>query len=53
MKFETWMNKVDNILTRMIGLDSNDLPDQCYRDMFDDNMSPVQAVRQVQENEGF
>ena len=44
MTFSEWMRKVDEILNRKCGLDSRDLPDVCYRDMYDDGMSPRSAA---------
>jgi hypothetical protein len=44
--FEEWMAKVDAKLIGVCYLDSQDLPDYCYRDAFDDGVSPsVAAMR--------
>jgi hypothetical protein len=45
--YAAWMAKVDAILVRKTGLDSNDLPDICYRDMHDDGASPSEAAREA------
>jgi hypothetical protein len=43
--FEVWMTKVDNeIASRCMGMTSADLPDVCYRDWYDDGVSPKSAA---------
>lgn len=45
MNFDIWMQKVDSLLSKHIGLSSADLPDYCYRDEFDDGATPAQAAK--------
>jgi len=47
--FDQWMAAMDAILIRKFGLTSADLPDICYRDMYDDGESPAAAARQALE----
>lgn len=42
--FEQWMNAVDKLLIEATGLGSDDLPDQCYMDLFESEVSPEDAV---------
>lgn len=44
MTFERWMQAVDAEIERKLGLTSDDLPDCCYRDWFDDGRTPVSAA---------
>jgi hypothetical protein len=47
--FEQWMKEVDNILARTVGLTSLDLPDCCYRDWYDDGMTPKSAASKAKK----
>ena len=52
--FEHWMKSVDKIISdKLMGMTSADLPDMCYRDYYDDGMSPRQvaamAIRSAME----
>ena len=49
--FEAWMAKVDAHLIKKLGLDSRDLCDICYRDLFDSGVSPSAAARMAIRNE--
>lgn len=51
--FEDWMKEVDASIAGIAGLSSDDLPDRCYRDMFDDETTPADAAREVLEEEGL
>lgn len=54
MDFEQWMRKVDaEIAERLLGLTSSDLPDKCYRDMYETDMTPEEAAAEVLEEEGY
>ena len=54
MDFETWMNKVDKLFARVLmGCDSNDLPDQNYYFMWEDEYTPIQAVKEVLSELGY
>ena len=43
--FEHWMNRVDSILLRRVGVTSGDLPDTCLHDWYDDGITPGQAAQ--------
>lgn len=43
--FESWMYAVNTIIEARTGMSSDDLPDVCYRDMFDDEASASYAAR--------
>ena len=47
MEFETWMNEVDSLLESYLGLVSDDLPDQTYRDWFDVGLEKEQVVQEI------
>lgn len=52
--FTDWMADVDEELAAKLGgLTSRDLPDQTYRDFFDDEMDPAEVAEQVLDNEGI
>ncbi len=42
--FEEWMQRVDRVVTRAVGLSVYDLPDCRYRDWYDERMRPVWAA---------
>jgi hypothetical protein len=51
MTFEQWKAKVDEIISdRIGGLTSDDLPDMCYRDLFDQEFTPDEAAQMSIEN---
>ena len=52
MSFEEWMKMVDTVLANrdLYGLTSADLPDCCYRDWFDDGISPKSAATMALKN---
>lgn len=43
--FETWMKAVDSACIKRSGVSIHDLPDVCYRDWYEDGMSPALAAR--------
>ena len=47
LTFEQWMKAVDQKIENQIGLSHADLPDICYRELYDDGVSPASAVRQA------
>ncbi len=52
MSFESWMEKIDAMFSDIFGgLTSEDFPDACWADMFEDGMSPKQAFKQYCEDE--
>lgn len=42
--FEAWMRDVDEYVQALIGLSVYDLPDQPYRDWFEDEMDEKEAA---------
>jgi hypothetical protein len=50
MTFDSWTERIDYLLMQKIGLYSSDLPDQEYMDMYEDGLTPVQAVNEILEN---
>ena len=42
--FGEWMNKVNRIVVSAIGVGVNDLPDATWRDYYDDELSPQEAI---------
>ena len=42
--FADWMAKVDAIVYRKQGCSVHDLPDCCFADWYDDDMSPARAA---------
>lgn len=53
MSFEAWLVEVDRVLERIVLLSHRDLADQPYRDWYDDEVSPEEAVEMIAESEGF
>lgn len=53
MKFEEWIRLVDTILYESIGLNSHDLPDIDYWNMYNSNKTPKgaasKAIKAAQE----
>ena len=49
-QFDNWVNKVDSILIATIGLCSNDMPDCLWRDMYQDDMTPQDAIELAKED---
>lgn len=45
--FEAWMAKVNAYVEKLAGLSADDLPDCCYRDWYDDGVSPANAARRA------
>lgn len=48
--FEQWMQAVDDVLGRRIGLSSQDLPDCCYRDWYDNGVQARHAAARAIKN---
>jgi hypothetical protein len=44
MEFSEWLRKVDAILVGMCGMGHRDLPDMCWRDQYEDEATPAEAV---------
>jgi len=51
LSFKEWMKKVDACLISKVGLSSADLSDACYRDMYDDEISPEAAAQEALGND--
>lgn len=45
--FNQWLAAIDRILTNAIGLSHSDLVDRCWRDMFDDGITPKEATEGI------
>lgn len=48
--FDGWMEDVDNAVEALAGVSVHDLPDCCYRDWFDEGLSPREAARLALQN---
>ena len=48
--FTSWLRKVDRILMQRLGLGVFDLRDACWRDMYDDEISPTEAAQDILDN---
>lgn len=44
-KFKNWMLKVNAACEHLYGMSIHDLPDYCFRDAFDDGVSPVAVAK--------
>lgn len=53
MTFERWMKKVDRALYGFSSMESADLPDQPWRDWYNDEMPPIEAAQECLTNEDF
>jgi len=47
---DAWLLKVDAALIATIGLGHEDLPDACYADMYDGDVTPEDAADEVLQN---
>ena len=47
LTFKQWMKRVDRLLESALGLSSMDLSDKCWRDMFDDGITPREAAADI------
>jgi hypothetical protein len=45
--YETWLRLVDEAIYARVGLSLADLPDCCYRDLYDDGLRALAAARKV------
>jgi hypothetical protein len=48
--YDKWMAEVDDALVRKVGVSSADMPDICYRDLYDSGYSPEEAADEAIEN---
>lgn len=51
MNFEQWFAKVDTLMKRKFGFGADDFPDQTWRDWYDSEMTPLEAVYEAIANE--
>ena len=49
MNFQEWLNKVNRVIASRIGFDTNDMPDVCTRDLFDDQLTPKEGADSIME----
>jgi hypothetical protein len=47
MTFEQWMKKVDRLLENVLGIGSSDMRDRLWRDAYDDESTPEQAIEDL------
>lgn len=52
MSFDAWFDAVDREIVAICGLGVNDLPDQPYRDWYNDEMPPREAAMYALEDSG-
>jgi hypothetical protein len=45
--FEEWMKEVDRVIMEKVFLTSDDLPDCCYRDWYEDGVSVRNAANRA------
>jgi len=50
-RFEAWLRALDDICLDEMGVSYQDLPEQCFKNWFDDGLSPEDAYYQMLENE--
>lgn len=47
MTFEQWLKEVDSILVNAIGLSHRDLRDRLWRDAYEGELSPEEAIEDL------
>jgi len=50
MTFEQWKNEVDKNISAICGMVSDDLPDCCYLDWYQDGVKPASAAKRAIKN---
>jgi len=45
--FDRWMHEVDILLLNALGVTTSDIADRCYRDMYNDEVSPAEMVAEI------
>ena len=53
MNYEEWLKQVNQVLYLTFGLDTDCMPDQPWRDWYDNKLSPMTAVKRALKNEGY
>ena len=48
--FDAWMQKVDDEINALSGMSRDDLADCCYREWYDDGVTPARAARRAIKN---
>lgn len=48
MNFESWLEAIDSLLAQS-GLQCSELPDQPYRDLYDNKASPYEVANRILE----
>jgi hypothetical protein len=51
MEYAKWLSEVDSILTDIYGIGHRDLPDFTWVDMFEDGLTPGDAVETYREDQ--
>jgi hypothetical protein len=44
--FEQWMREVDRLISAKLGISSGDMRDRLWRDAYEDDLTPKEAVEQ-------
>lgn len=52
MKFEQWIEQVDEIMIELVEIDSGSTPDWDWWDTWNEGVSPMKAVRQYLRTQG-
>lgn len=47
--FDTWMDALNRHVSARLGLDAGDLPDLCFRDFYEDDMTPREGAEHALE----
>ena len=53
MTFEQWMGKVEELCQQRFECSYRDLPDICFRDLFDSGCPPSEAITELAEAADF
>ena len=49
MEFKEWMRALNRHVSAKLGIDAGDLPDLCFRDFFEDEMTPKEGAEHALE----
>lgn len=49
LTFKEWMQKVNAEVIALVGLSAYDLPDVCYHDWYDEEITPKEAAQMAVE----
>lgn len=53
MSYERWLQQIDTYLAMMVGVSHQDLPDQPYRDWYEDGIGAAEAAAALLEMADF